>query len=443
MKIIDQKQQALDTVEYVLKKAKALGADAIEVDIDLGQGLDVQVHMQEVEKLEFHNSKSLGLNIYKGQRKGSASCTDFSKEAIDMTIEKAITIASYTSDDPFNGLPAKALMAWDYPDLDLYHPWHIEADQAILDAKTYEKAGLDFDPRIVNSGGVNITTIDGLHVYGNSLDFIGHFLGTRHSISGSFMAEAQGQKQRDFDYTTNRDPILLMDGKKIATKAAKKALERLGAVSIKTCHAPVIFNADIAKGLFASFLAAISGGNLYRETSFLLNKLGQAVFPNFMTIEEKAFIPKALGSVPFDSEGVRPQDKKIIQDGILNSYLLSEYSARKLNMQTTGNAGGTHNVFVNHGQDNLETLIKKMHRGLIVTEVLGHGINLTTGDYSRGAAGFWVENGAIAHPVEGVTVAGKLQDMFKQIIAIGNDVDDRGSLKTGSVFIEQMTIAGD
>jgi PmbA protein len=340
-------------------------------------------------------------------------------------------------------LPDPSTLAKDWPELDLYHPWDISVEAAIQQAKLCEKIAMDYDPRISNSDGATIETYQAVHMYANSYGFRGGQHGTRHGLSLSVIAEDKAQMQHDYSYTSARDYKDLWAIEKVAQDAAQRTLHKLNPRKVKTCEAPVIFTAEVATSLISSFLNAISGGSLYRRSSFLVDSIGQNLFPEFISITEDPYILKALGSCPFDSEGVRVSKRNIIEHGNLQGYLLSTYSARKLNMQSTGNAGGIHNILVSCGSQDLQGLIKGMHKGLVVTDVIGQGVNLVTGDYSRGASGFWVERGEIQYPVEEITIASNLRDMFKGILDIGNDIEKRGKIQVGSILIDKMTIAGE
>lgn len=432
-----------DVIADTLAEARAVGASAAEAGLNMDIGLSVTVRLGEVETLEFHRDRGLGVTVYFGSRKGSASTSDLSPQALRETVRAACDIARYTSEDDCAGLAPTERMARDIPDLDLYHPWGIDADRAIDIARACEDTARGVDPRISNSEGATLSSHEGVRVYGNSHGFIGGYPSTRHSISCSVIGEQDGQMQRDYWYTVARRHEDMQAPEDVGRIAAERTLHRLGARKITTCQVPVVFAAEVATGLFRSFIGAIRGGNLYRKSSFLLDHLGKRVFPEFMEIDEQPHLRRALASAPFDSEGVATAERRIVEDGVLQGYVLDAYSACKLGMETTGNAGGVHNLVVQPGDKALADLLKEMDTGLLVTELMGHGVNLVTGDYSRGAAGYWVEGGEIIHPVEEVTVAGNLKDMFLGIQAIGNDVDRRGSIHTGSVLIDRMTIAGD
>lgn len=432
----------LTQAETVLKAAKKRGATQAEVGLSLNVGLDVSVRMGEVDTVEFNRDKGFGITVYFDQCKGTASTTDTRPDALQATVDAACDIAQSTQADSCAGLADVDRLAQTYPDLDLAHPWDIDAVHAIELAQKCEAHARAHDKRISNSDGVNVSTNHGWRVYANSLGFVGHYAGTRHSLSCMLLAESAAGMQRDYDYTTARDPKDLKRYREIAESAAERTVARLDARPIATQQAPIIFATEEARGFIGHFLAAISGGNLYRRSSFLLDHLDKSVFPDFIQIKEDPHIPKAMGSTPFDSEGVRTEPRDLVTDGILRGYILGSYSARKLGLQTTGNAGGAHNIIITPGEDDLAALLKRMGTGFLVTELMGHGVKIVTGDYSRGASGFWVENGQIQFPVEGVTIAGNLRDMYANIIAVGNDVDLRGNIHTGSILVDNVMIAG-
>ena len=430
-------------VEQVLVEAKRLGASAAEAGVSLEAGLSVTVRLGEVETLEYHRDRGVGLTVYFGQRKGSASSSDFAPHALRETVRAACDIARYTSEDECAGLADAALMAKDIPDLDLCHPWAIDATRGIAIAQRCEAAARGADERITNSEGATLSSHQGLRVYGNSHGFVGGYPSSRHSLSCSVIAGRDDQMQRDYWYSVARRHEAMDDAELIGRVAAERTVRRLNGRKLSTRQVPVIFVAEIATGLFRSFTSAIRGSSLYRKSSFLLDQLGKPVFPDFMHIHEQPHLRGALGSSPFDSEGVATRERDLITDGILQGYVLDSYSARKLGMQTTGNAGGVHNLTVDSGARDFDGLLREMDTGLLVTELMGQGVNMVTGDYSRGAAGFWVENGQIQYPVEEITIAGNLKEMFKSIVAVGTDVERRGNIRTGSVLIERMTIAGE
>lgn len=429
--------------EDVLKHAKSKGATACEVDVSEGFGQSVTVRCDEVETIEFNRDKGIGITIYSGQRKGYASTSDFSAQALRETVEAALDIARFTAEDDCAGLAEAALMAKNPPDLDLYHPWALTVEEAIETARRCEQAAFDASPLVSNSEGASISTQQAHFVSANSLGFMGGYPTSRHYISCSVISGEQDAMQRDDWYTTHRDASRLDDAAQVGRIAAERAIARLGGRKVKTGEFPIILEAPLAGGLLGSLVHAASGGALYRKSSFLLDQLGKKIMPDFVNIAERPHIKCGLGSASFDSDGVATRDRDLVTNGILQGYFLSTYTARKLGMQTTANAGGSHNLVIEPGELGLEGLMAKMGRGLLVTELLGHGINYVTGDYSRGAAGFWIENGKIAYPVEEITIAGNLKAMLAGIVAVGNDVQVRGSKQTGSIMIDRMTIAGD
>ncbi len=431
-----------EQVEQILAEAKRQGASACEVAVSLEQGLSTSVRQREVETVEFNRDQGFGITLYAGQRKGSASTSASGPEAIRETVAAALAIAKHTSEDESSGLADKALMARDVQDFDLFHAWDITPEQAIEQALICEAAAFDTDPRIKNADGTTLSTHQGCRVYGNSHGFIGGYASTRHSLSCVMIAEANGQMQRDYWYDVNRQGDLLADPVSIGQRAAQRAASRLGARPVPTCEVPVLFSAELAGGLFGSFLGAISGGNLYRKSSFLEGAIGQKLFPEWLTIDERPHLMRAMGSSSFDGDGLATYAKPFVENGELVSYVLGTYAGRKLGLPSTANSGGVHNLFVTHGEEDQAALLRRMGRGLLVTELMGQGLNMVTGDYSRGAAGFWVENGEIQFAVQEVTIAGNMRDMFKQIVAVGNDLELRSNIRTGSVLIERMTVAG-
>lgn len=429
-------------VADVLKKAKALGVDAAEAGISYESGLSTTVRMGETETIEFNRDKSLDITVFKGKKKGTVSTSDIRQEAITASLEAACRIATYTEEDPCSGLADVEFLAKNTPDLDLYYPWAVSPEQAVLWAKECEASARAFDPRIINSEGATFSTHSRYCVYANTHGFMGAYPSTLHALNCTVIAKANDLMQRDYDYTLARDGHELESRVAVGQNAALRTLRRLNARKMKTCESPVIFSAEIAGGLLSSFVSAISGGHLYRKSSFLLDHLGKSVFPAFVHIQEDPHLPKGLGSASFDQEGVATKRHTLVEAGVLKSYVLSSYSARKLGLKTTGNAGGVRNLMISHSDQDLSDLIKEMGTGLLVTELMGHGINLVTGDYSRGASGFWVEHGEIQYPVEEITIAGNLKEMFAHLVAVGNDVDHRGNILTGSLWVHKMTIAG-
>jgi len=429
--------------EDVLKVAKQLGASAAEAELSLSIGQNVSVRMNEVENIEYNRDKGMSVTVYFGQQKGHASTSDLTPKALKDTVAAACNIAKYTAKDEFCGLADAALMAADIPDLDLHHPWDISVDEAIEIAKSCEAAALSVDARITNSEGASVSTGTGFFAYSNSHGFTGGYPSSRHGISCSVIAESGTNMQRDYWYSTARAAEDIQLSADIGRIAGERTVRRLDAKKIKTCQVPVLFEASLASGLISTLISAISGGNLYRKSSFLLDSLGTQIASPLLNIHEDSHIKKGLASSPFDNEGVATTPRQLVKDGVLQGYVLSSYSARKLGMKTTGNAGGNHNLIVQSGVNDFAGLLKQMGTGLVVTELLGHGMNMVTGDYSRGAAGFWVENGVIVHPVEEITIASNMVDMLKMIVGIGNDVLVQGSKQVGSILIERMTVASD
>ncbi len=430
-------------VERALAAARAGGATAADVGISIDTGLAVTVRLGEVETLEYQRDRGMGITAYVGGRKGAATTGDLTWPAIAATVDKAISIARFTAEDECSGLPDPGTLATDVPDLDLSHPWSIDAEGAIELARRCEAAALAADTRITNSEGASINTHRAERVYGNTLGFLGGYPSTYSSISCVVMGQQGEQQERDYWYSAARDWRRLEDVEAIGREAAIRTARRLGARRIATTRAPVLFVPELARGLVGHFLAAIRGGAQYRRSSFLLDAAGTQVFPAFFGISERPHIPGALGSAPFDSEGCATRDRELVAAGVLGGYVLNTYAARKLGLTTTGNAGGTHNLLVHPGTDDFAALVERMGRGLVVTELMGQGVNGVTGDYSRGATGFWVEGGQVVHPVNEITIAGNLRDLYRNLVAVGADVDERGSLRTGSILVEEMTIAGE
>ena len=426
----------------ILKYAQKKGASACETDISEGFGQSAAVRKGVVDTIEYNRDKGIGVTVYLGQRRGQASTSDFSRAALKSAVDAALSIARFTAPDPCAGLADAELMARDCPDLDLFHPWEIEVDDALALARRCEEAAFAVDPRISNSEGASISTQQSHFVSANSNGFMGGFASSRHGVSCAVIAGEGDAMQREFWHDSRRDATELTAVEDVGRIAGERALARLGARKIRTRSAPIVFEAPVAVGLIGHLVQAASGDALYRRSSFLLDALGQQVFSPVVNVGEHPHIPKAFGASWFDNDGVATLKREIVTDGVLNGYFLSAYTARKLGMQTTGNAGGSHNLHVAGGADDLTGLLKKMDKGLLVTELLGHGVNYVTGDYSRGAVGYWVENGKIKHPVQEVTIAGNLRDMFRAIVAIGNDALPRGAKHCGSVLIESMKIAG-
>ncbi|MDX2164756.1 MAG: metalloprotease PmbA [Gammaproteobacteria bacterium] len=430
-------------VEQALLLAKKEGANEAEVSVSTSQGFTASVRLGEVDTVEYHNDNGFDITVYKNQCQGSASTSDLSPSAIESAVKKACLIAGHTGEDPCHGLADKTLLAKNYDELDLYHPWNIDVNKAIQIAKECEEAGRQFNANITNSEGASVSQYEGRFIYGNSNGFLNGYASTRHGINCVLLAEGNDNKERDYEYTQARDPRDLQSPQWVGEEAARKTLARLNGRKLSTRNVPVIFAPRIAAGLLGNFVAAIRGSSIYRQASFLVGALNKQIFPQFITISEDPLIPKAVGSAPFDNEGVATQKRWVIEKGVLNNYILNSYAARKLGLQTTGNAGGVRNLMIDPTAGNLEELLKKMDTGLLVTELMGQGVNIITGDYSRGASGFWVENGKIQYPVHEITIAGNLQDMFLNLVAAGNDVDKRGSIWSGSLLIEQMTVAGE
>jgi PmbA protein len=432
-------------VSDALARARALGATQSEADVSLQKGLTTTVRLGEVETVEYQRDRGMGITVYFGKRKGSASTADLSARAVSETVEKACDIARYTAEDECAGLADPDELARDIPDLDLDHPWDISPEQAVELARACEAAGRAVDTRITNSEGATVGSHRGVRVYGNSHGFLAGYPSTSHSVSCVLLAQTGDDMQRDYWYSSTRDARDLENAEVIGRKAGERAVTRLGARKIATQKARVLYAPEVARGLIGHFLGAIRGSSQYRKSSFLLGAAGQQVFPSFLELRERPHIAKGLGSSPFDGEGVSTRDRELVQDGTLQGYVLGSYSARKLGLKTTGNAGGTHNLLVESksGGVPLERLMRELGTGLLVTELMGQGVNGVTGDYSRGASGYWVENGASVYPVHEITIAGNLKDMYRNIAAIGSDVDMRGSVRVGSILINEMTIAGE
>lgn len=432
-----------NTVQQLLDEAKAQGATAAEAGLSVDDGLSVTARLGVVETIEHHCSQGLGVTVYFGQRKGAASTTDLSPASIKETVSAACSIARYTSEDEFSGLPDADLLATEFPDLDLYHPWDLSSEKAIELAIECENAARFYHADISNSEGASVSTHQGISVLGNSLGFLQARVASRHSLSCSVLAQRGDDMQRDYWYSVARNAAQLESAREVGIKAAERTLRRLGGRSLSPRQCPVLFSAEMAGGLLSSFIGAISGGSLYRKSTFLLDALDTQIFPDFVHIHEQPHLRGALGSASFDSEGVTTRSRDLVRDGILKDYVLSTYSAKKLGLKSTGNAGSVRNLTLTSNAGDFESMLKMLGTGLLVTELMGQGVKMMTGDYSRGAAGFWVENGVIQYPVEEITIAGNLKDMFKNMVAIGNDVDLRGNIRTGSILIEQLSIAGE
>ena len=437
-----QEQTLRDAVSFAIETAQKAGATA-EVGVTKVSGLSVSTRLQEIENVEFTNDGALGISVYLGQQKGNASTSDLSEEAIKNTVEAALAIAKYTSPDDCTGLADKELMAFEAPDLALYHSANVDVEQATKLALEAEKSALEYDEKIVNSNGASFNSHTGVRVYGNTHGMLQSYLSSRYSLSCSVIAAYEEQLERDYEYTVSRELDALSSPIWVGQQAAIKAEDRLNPQKIATCEVPVIFYNEVATGLIGHLAGAISGGALYRKSSFLLDKLGTQVLPSWFEISERPHLRKQLASSAFDSEGVRTQDREIITDGILQTYLMTSYSGRKMGLPSTGHAGGIHNWLVKPNRSGgLNTLLAEMGTGLLVTEFLGSAINPVTGEYSRGAAGFWVENGEVQYPVAEITIAGQLQEMYQQIIAVGDDIEHRSNIQTGSILLEKMKVSG-
>lgn len=431
-------QLASDIVAYARKQ----GASACATEVSEGFGQAVAVRQGAVETIEYNRDKGVSVSVYLGQRRGHASTSDFSMQAVRDTVDAALNIARYTAEDDCAGLPDSDQLATEFPDLDLYHPWALDVEQAIQLACECEEAAFRTDKRINNSEGASVNVNEGRFVQANSLGFIGGYPSSRHSVSCSVLAGKGDSMQRDYWYGSARDPREILKVEEIGRIAAERTVRRLNARKLDTMQCPVLFEAPVASGLFGHFVGAVSGASLYRKSSFLLDQLDRPVFSRHIRIDDVPDIPRGLASSAFDDEGVRTRRRAIVEDGVLRGYFLGSYGARKLGMQTTGNAGGTHNLIIKPGELDFNGLLRKMQRGLLVTELLGHGVNPVTGDYSRGAAGFWVEHGEIQYPVEEITIAGNLKEMYQHIVAVGKDVLVQGSRQCGSVLVENMMVAG-
>ncbi|WGE68343.1 metalloprotease PmbA [Actinobacillus equuli subsp. haemolyticus] len=438
-----QEQELRQAVEFALNFAKKSGAEA-EVGVTKVAGLSVSTRLEQTENIEFNNDGSLGISVYVGKRKGNASTSDLQPQSIQRAVESALAIAKYTSEDECAGLADKEMMAFDAPDLELYHQADISVEQAVELALEAEHHALNADEKIVNSEGATFNSHSGVRVYGNTHGMLQSYLSSRYSLSCSVISAYEDQLERDYEYTISREFDKLQSPEWVGRQAAFKAVDRLNPQKIKTCEVPVIFYNDVATGLIGHLAGAISGGALYRKSSFLLDKLGTQILPSWFAISERPHLLRQLASSAFDSEGVITQDREIITDGVLQTYLMTSYSARKMGLKTTGHAGGIHNWLVKPNRTGgLDTLLKEMGTGLLVTEFLGSAINAVTGEYSRGAAGFWVENGEIQYPVAEITIAGQLQEMYKNLVAVADDIEYRSNIQTGSILLDKMKISGE
>ncbi len=432
-------------VSSAIAQARTAGASAADADASIQKGLTATVRMGGVDTIEYHRDRGMAVTVYFGHRKGSASTADLRPAAVSLTVAKACAIARHTASDECAGLAEPETMAREFPDLDLDHPWNLEPEQAVEIARECEAAGLAVDARLTNSEGASLSTHRGVRVFGNSHGFLAGYPSTSHSLSCALLAQHGSDMQRDYWYSLARDATELQPGPAIGRRAGARALARLGARRLGTRRATVLFSPEMARGLYAHLLGAIRGTSQYRRASFLQDAAGQQILPAFLQMQERPHLPRALASCNFDAEGVATRDRELVRDGVLDGYVLGSYSARKLGLKTTGNAGGVHNLLVGAPQASHEfaRLLAQMGTGLYVTELMGQGVNGVTGDYSRGASGFWIENGAIAYPVHEITIAGNLRAMYRAIVALGTDVDTQGSIRCGSVVVEGMTIAGE
>ena len=433
------RQIARDVLDYAAQR----GASAAETEVSEGAGQTVTVRRGEVETIEYNRDKGIGVTVYLGKQRGHASTTDFTPQEMRDTVDAALSIARFTAADECAGLADADLLARTVPDLDLWHPRDLPVERAIEIARECEAAGFAVDKRLTNSEGATVSTQGSHFIYGNSLGFLDGFPSTRHGVWCALVAGKNDEMQRDEWYETSRDAADLPDAAGVGRKAGERAVHRLGARKIATTQVPVLFEAPVAASLLGHFVAAVSGGSLYRKSSFLLDSAGKQIFASMVNVNEQPHVAKGLASAPFDEEGVATHPREVVQGGVVEGYFLGSYSARKLGLKSTGNAGGNHNLFLRDTGTDFPGLLKAMGEGLLVTELLGHGVNPVTGDYSRGAAGFWVERGEIAYPVQEITIAGNLKDVFRGIVAVGNDVMRRGSRQCGSILVERMTVAGD
>ncbi len=434
----------IPVIESAMEAARAHGASDVTANIGVSTALTVQVRKAEIETVEFQDDRELGITVYFGKRKAQASTADFALDAVRETVGMACSMARHMAEDPYAGLADPERLATEFPDLDLDHPWSLAVDEAVALAQAAEAAAFDFDPRIINSDGASLDTRRGISIYCNSNGFIGSKCSTEHSLSCVMLAQDadSADMQRDYWYDNVRVPSLMASPESIGREAAARAVARLGARDLKTCEAPVLFPPQLARGLIGSFIGAISGGALYRKASFLLDKVGEPVFADHIRIHQQPCLPGGMGSSSFDREGVATETRDLITEGVLQGYVLGSYAARRLGLESTGNAGGVYNLILDPGELDQAGLLRRMGKGLLVTELMGSGANPVTGDYSRGGSGFWVENGEIAYPVENITIAGNLKDMFREIVAVGNDVDIRSNTRCGSILVNRMTVAG-
>jgi len=440
--VAEQRKTLEQAVAQALELAKA-GSDGAEVAVSKTTGIGISTRFGDVENVEFNSDGALGITVYYQQRKGSASSTDLSPDAIARTVQAALDIARYTSPDPFAGVADEEMLAFEAPDLDLFHPTELDADRGIELAARAEQAALAVDKRITNTEGGSFNSHYGIRVFGNSHGMLQSYCSTRHSISASVIAEAAGDMERDYAYTIARSFDELKSPEWVGAECARRTLSRLSPRKLPTMKAPVMFAAEVATGLFGHLVGAISGGSIYRKSSYLLDSLGKQILPEWVTVEEHPHLLKGMASTPFDSEGVRTQRRDIVKDGVLQTWLMTCYSARKLGLQTTGHAGGIHNWRIAGQGDDFKAMLRKLDKGLLVTELMGQAVSGITGDYSRGAAGFWVENGEIQYPVSEITIAGNLKDMLRNMVSIGSDIETRSNIQCGSIILPEMKIAGE
>lgn len=442
MSLLDKLKPMSDVAVQTLELAQRAGADECEAGLSIDDGLSVTARMGDLESVERQQDRGLALTVYRGQRKGSASTSDFSEAGLSALVEKAVSIARFTEPDEYAGLADAGLMSADPPDLDLHHPRELDVESGTALALTAENAARGLDDRIDNSEGASVSASEGLRIYVNSHGFVGAYPSSNHSLGVSVLARHGDSLERDHWYTLARHPDDLEPAESVGTQAARRAVDRLDSRQLSTRVVPVVFVPELARGLFGHFVGAIRGTNQYRRASFLLDAVGTQVFPDWLDIVEDPHIPRALASAPFDGEGVATRRSPLVANGVLERYVLSSYSARRLGLETTANAGGAHNLLVTSNAGGFDDIVSGCERAFVVTELLGQGVNGVTGDYSRGAAGFWVENGRIEHPVSEVTVAGNVKDMLKRIVAVGDDVDMRGTVRCGTVLVDDVTVAG-
>ncbi|WPA91680.1 metalloprotease PmbA [Providencia zhijiangensis] len=439
--VAEQRKQLEQAVAHALEFAKSR-CDGAEVAVNKSTGISVSTRQGDVENVEFNSDGALGITVYHKQRKGSASSTDLSEEAIERTVQAAIDIANYTSEDPCAGPAEKSLLAFDAPDLNLFQATELSPEEAIKLASIAEMTALNADSRIVNTEGGSFNGHYGIRVFGNSLGLLKSYSSSRYSMSSCVIAEQNGEMVRDYAYTIARSMQALKSPEWVGQECARRTLSRLSPRKLPTMKAPVIFASEVATGLFGHLVGAISGSSIYRKSSFLMDSLGKQILPSWLTINEQPHLMGGLASSPFDSEGVRTTERNIVENGVLQTWLMTSYSARKLGLQSTGHAGGIHNWRIEGQGLSFDALLKQMGTGLVVTELMGQGVSGITGDYSRGASGFWVENGEIQYPVSEITIAGNLKDMWMNMVTIADDIETRSNIQCGSVLIPEMSIAG-